>query len=160
MIFNFDKVQKDFLTAALKSYKKNVFCEWFTAHSDEDHTTYISNGNFFARIPDEMVFVKANDKMRQIKTETFEKFDLPGSNDEEYRLTDTMTCRTVSGVKDPVHIFSTRMGEEVWINEKLFAYFKDMTSIRLYQKGNARNAAIAVYVADWLAGVLLPIHHK
>jgi hypothetical protein len=97
--------------------------------------------------------------MRKISAETFEKYDLPRSYEEEYRLKDTMTCKTVPAIKDPVHIFTNDTGGEVWINERLFAYFKDMTSIRLYQKDSVKNA-IAVYVADYLVGVLLPINHN
>lgn len=159
MIFNFDKVQKDFLSAALKATKKNSACGWFTAHSEGQKVTYISDGHFFARVPDEMCFVRSSDRMRQIKAETFESYDLPKTYDDEYRLTDTMTSRTVTGIKDPVHIFTTQDGQEVWINEKLLAYFKDMQTVRFYQKNGFRNA-VAVYVTDWLAGVLLPINHK
>lgn len=156
-MFDFDKVQKDFLSAALKAYKKNTMCEFFSAHDEENNLTYISNSYFFAIVPDEMCFITSTEKMRYVSPDVFKKMILPDCDDKENEIKDLFTSRTIPGTKKPYRVFGRQDGQEIWIDEKILAYFAGMDGLRYFSKGI--RDAVAVYMYDTLVGMILPITH-
>lgn len=157
-MFDFDKVQKDFLSAALKAYKKKTMCDFFTAHDDEKKNTYISDERFFVIVPDEMCFITSTEKMRYVSPDVFKKMILPDCDDKENEIKDLFTSRTIPGTKKPCRVFGRQDGQEIWIDEKILAYFAGMDGLRYFSKGI--RDAVAVYMYDTLVGVMLPINHK
>ena len=159
-MFDFDKVQKDYLTAALKAYKKHMQCNFFTAHDEEKKTTYISDGSFFVIVPDEMCFITSTDTMRHVSPDIFEKMkkDLPGCYDRENEIKDMFITRNVpTDLKRSYHVFGHQSGEEIWIDEKILAYFASMDGLSYFCTG--KRAPVAVYMYETLVGVMLPINH-
>ena len=65
--------------------------------------------------------------------------------------------RNVPGEKRSYHVFNRQDGEEIWIDEKIFAYFAGMDGLRYFCTG--KRAPVAVYMYETLVGVMLPINH-
>jgi hypothetical protein len=150
--FDFDKVQKDFLAAALKACKTGLFCPWFASPDTENKKTIISDGHFLAIIPDDMLFVKSAGNMREINAESFLR-----NMKQAYELqpvTDTGLRKTVD--KNTVCILKTET-DEIWIDEKYLKYFAGMSYTL---KGTDCRNPVQVYVLDQCVGMILPIAHK
>lgn len=157
MILNFDKVQKDFLTAALKtSHDRTKHNDWIYSHSEEKKMIILSDGHFIAAVPESMCFVNAQDDcgVRILQPQTFEKM-VPSFYDQSERLTDSMTTRQITGAKTKVHILTTENGEEIKIDEKYYSYFSSMDEKQFFCKG--KKNPVYVFVYDQFVGCILPI---
>lgn len=149
---NFDKVQKDFLSEKLKATKKGNFCEWFTAHDESRAETYVSNGQFFAVIPDEICFIQEETHSRGIKPESLKRC-IPET--EGGFLHYTGTIKKIDKIN--AYIFTTADGEEIWIAEKYYKYFENMNC---HYCGSGAKSAVVVYVLDRIVGLILPVNHR
>ena len=150
--FNFDKVQKDFLSAALKADKADKMCSWFTGKDTEHERTILSDGHFLAIIPDEILYVRGSKNIRNISAETFLRNMKPDYDLQP--VTDTGIRRNVD--KDTVCVLKNH-DEEIWINEKYLKYFAGMSYTL---KGTDRKNPVQVYVLDQCVGMILPVYHK
>lgn len=148
-IYDFDKIQKDYLTAALKAVKNGTSCPWIFAHCDADKTTIISDHYFMAIIPDDLVYVASKQTMH---TDALLRNIQP-----DYSLDvaeDTGLRKTID--KNTVCIFKVK-NEEIWINEKYIKYFAGMD----YDlRGTTKKQPLQVYVNDKCIGLILPINHN
>lgn len=157
-LLNFDKVQKDFLAAALKrSHDSRTACGWIYSRNENRKEIILSDGYFFAAIPQEMCFVTAMEDtgIRLIPAESFEKM-VPRDYDDSERLTDTQTIKTTAATgKIKIHTLTTNDGQEIWINQKYYDYFSGMDSIQFYTAG--KKHPIKVFVYDRFVGIILPI---
>ena len=154
--FDFDKVQKDFLAAALKAQKKNAWCDWFMGHDDEKKNTFISDGHFIAILPDVMCYIKTGEKTRTIDAKTFLQ-NMPKEYDIKPVIDTGMRKDITSPCKVTVCILKAEDGDEIWINKKYLDYFSGM-NYRL--AGTTAKAPVMVYALDVPVGLILPINHK
>lgn len=148
--FDFDKVQKDFLTAALKASKNGIMCNWCTGSMESDKKTILSDGHFAAFVPDDLLFVKRAENMRNINGDTFKKNLMPEKDLQT--VIDTGMQKKIS--KDTICILENEQGEEIWVNEKYMKYFAGMNC---HYKGTDKKHPIQVFCIDVLVGIILPI---
>jgi hypothetical protein len=155
-LLNFDKVQKDFLSAALKATANNIPCEWFTGEAD--NSICLSDGHFIAFVPREMCFVAAaeNSRVRKLPETTFKNMIV--DRDTLSPATYTNMQRTIPGTNKTVNVFTLENGEEAWLNEKYVKYFEGMGHCKTY--GTTMRNPIYFYVMDRLVGMILPINHN
>lgn len=151
--FDFDKVQKDFLTAALKASKTGGMCNWFTGGMESDKKTILSDGHFAAFVPDDLLFVKRAGDMREISGDTFKKNLMPEKDLQT--VIDTGMQKKID--KDTICILKNEHGEEIWVNEKYMKYFAGMDC---HYKGTDKKHPVQVFCIDVLVGIILPITHN
>lgn len=153
--FDFDKVQKDFLSAALKAQKKGTPGNWFTCEDTEKHRIFISDGHFLAIVPDKICCVQAGGKGRKIKPEAIK---MPEECDLKPVADTGMRKDITSPVKATICILKAQDAEEeIWINKKYLDYFSGM-NYRIM--GTGAKAPIMLYVLDVAVGMIMPINHK
>lgn len=147
-MWNFDKVQKDYLNKILKND-----CEWFAAA--DDCTAYISNGHFIVAMPREFCGIDCNlpDHTR-ITAENFKKMIDVNIYDFE-ELSDSKT--TMQHERDNIRMLKNSEGVDIWINEKYVKYFEDM-NIKYY--GSGPKNVVYVEAHGCIVGLILPINHK
>lgn len=151
--FDFDKVQKDFLTAALKASKTEAMCNWFTGYIESDKKTILSDGHFAAFVPDDLLFVKRAGNIRDFNADTFKKNLLPEKDLQT--VIDTGMRKKID--KDTICILKNEQGEEIWVNEKYMKYF---TGMACHYKGTDKKSPVQVFCLETLVGIILPIAHN
>ena len=149
-IYDFDKIQKDYLTAALKAKKKGSQCAWILAHNTAENTTIISDKYFMAIIPDDLVFVKSDNMLPDIKN----LLRIVQPKYALYPATNTGMKKTID--KETVCIFETN-NDTIYVNEKYIKYFAGM-DCEIY--GTTKKSPLQVYVNENCVGVILPINHN
>lgn len=147
-MWDFDKVQKDYLNKILKGDRA-----WFAAA--DDYTAYISNGHFIVAMPREFCGIDCNlpDHTR-ITADAFKKM-IDVNIYEFQELLDTNTTLKVD--KDHVKMLKNAEGDDIWINEKYAKYFSDM-NIKYY--GSTPRNIVYITALDTIVGCIMPIHHK
>lgn len=149
-IYDFDKVQKDYLNAALKASKNGTSNMWIFAHCEDEKVTIISDSYFMAMIPDDLVFVQTHKIFSDSSA-------LLRNIAPDYTLSpaiDTGMKKTID--KNTVCIF--RVNDiDVWVNEKYVKYFAGMNC---EFRGSTKKAPLQIYVNDKCIGLILPINHN
>ena len=152
MLFDFSKVQKDYLTAVLKAEKSGSFSGWFIGHKEEDKITYFSDGHFVACIPDQMCYVKAAGRVRVLDNPGFLDNNLIAEA-EQVELFDRGMRKKIDSRKVNVCILEND-DFCVWVNEKLLNYF---TGMRVHFMGKSPVNPVMVYMGEQLVGIIMPI---
>ena len=150
-MFNLDKVQKAYMNALLKSDRT-----FFGVDDQEKGKSYISDGHFVAIIPRNLCVVRCDmPDGRHITPDAFRKYT-EGAGDLQ-QAHDTMERRTLPDKKTMVVVLQIGDGETMWINEKYYKYFSDM-SVTLW--ATTPNAPVIVKWGDEVIGVILPIRKE
>lgn len=144
-----DKLQKDFLTLALKGKEKPII-------TTTDTHVYLCNGYFFGKIPRKACYLTAGEGCRELSADTFKKME---NAPEAEVLTYTGRTQTIDGLKKTARIYTTQNGEEVWLNSKYAAYFDERECQIIKTEGSPKNSPVKFYYLNSLIGVVLPINY-